>query len=69
MEAKYEELFKPTIAEEIYNCIKKYDGITSVIDSMGVDRGAGIFTQFGCIFVRNVQYVTRSPRALHGVAF
>lgn len=46
-----------------------FDGKTSVIDTMGDDRGAGICTQFWCIFVRNVQYVTRSPRALHGVAF
>ena len=36
---------------------------------MGDSRDVSIAKQFACIFVRNWQYITRSPRALHAVAF
>ena len=57
------------IDSEIIECDQQAGSLDSAIDSLGNTRGVNICTQFLAIFQRNVQYVTRNPRTLHGVAF
>jgi ATP-binding cassette, subfamily G (WHITE), eye pigment precursor transporter len=69
LEQTYESEFRHVIADQIAKDTRKFDGLSTRIDSLGADRTASLLTQFTCCFVRNLQFLLRNPRSLRAVMF